>query len=79
MAEPIGPLPQPAPAHGAPQALPNVPVLSRQMQDQVMTLADELQKILDDPTLATQRSFLSEFASNASHLNRTVDQALLVR
>jgi hypothetical protein len=79
MAEPISPLPQPTPAHPVPKALPNVPALSKQMQDQVMTLADQLQKVLDDPSLATQRSFLNEFASNVSHLNRTVDQALLVR
>jgi hypothetical protein len=80
MAEPIGPLPQPVPSQPMlPKAVPNVPVLSKQMQDQVLTLADHFQKVLDDPTLAMQRSFLNEFANNASDLNRTVDQALLVR
>ncbi len=79
MAEPVRPFPQPTPAHPVPKALPNVPALSKQMQDQVLTLASQLQKILDDPTLTTQQTFLNGFASNTSHLNRTVDQALLVR
>ncbi len=73
MTEPIRPLSQPAP-----QQSPNIPVLSRQMQAQVMTLADHLQKVMADPSLATESGFLNEFASNASHLNHTVDQAILV-
>jgi hypothetical protein len=79
MAEPIGPLPQPTPLYPGPKAPPNVVALSKQMHDQALKLADQLQKVLEDPTLAAQQSFLKEFASNASHLNRTVDQALLVR
>lgn len=79
MAEPIRSVPQPTPAYPSPKAPPNVPALSKQMQDQVLKLADHLQKVLDDPTLASQQSFLKEFAYNVSHLNRTIDQALLVR
>jgi len=79
MAESISPIPQPPPSHPALRSAPNVPALSKQMRDQVLNLADHLQKIMDDPTLATQQSFLNEFASNASNLDRTVDQAILVR
>lgn len=75
MVEPIGPIPYQAMS----KETPNVPALSQQMQDQVLTLADHLQKVFEDPTLTTQRSFLNEFASNVSNLNRTVDQAFLVR
>ena len=74
MSEPISPISQPTP-----QQSPNIPALSRQMQSQVMALADHLQKVMEDPSLATQSSFLNEFASNASHLNHTVEQAILVR
>jgi hypothetical protein len=79
MAEPISPIPQPFPSHPMPEAYANVPALSQQMRNQVSALADHLQKILDDPTLATQQTFLNEFVNNVSRLNRTVDQALLVR
>jgi hypothetical protein len=78
MVEPIGPLPHPTPLFG-PKAPSNVVALSKQMHDQALKLADQLQKVLEDPTLASQQPFLKEFASNVSHLNRTVDQALLVR
>lgn len=78
MAESVGPLPPPSP-QPVPGGSPNVPVLSKQMQDQVLTMADHLQKVLDDPSLSTQQSFLNEFVSNASNLNRTVDQAVQIR
>jgi hypothetical protein len=79
MAEPIGPLPEPFPSQLMPKVVPNVSALSKQMQDQVLTLADHLQKVLDDPAVATQRSFLNEFVSNVANLSRTVDQAISVR
>ena len=79
MAESISPIPQPPPAHPTQSSAPNVPALSKQMRDQVLTLADHLQKIMDDPTLASEHSFLNEFASNVSNLDRTVDQSMLLR
>jgi hypothetical protein len=79
MAEPIRSIPEPTPTHFEPKTAPNVPALSKQMYDQVLTLADQLQKILDDSTLVKQQSFLNEVASNTARLNQTVDQALLVR
>jgi hypothetical protein len=78
MAEPVGPLSQPLQPQQTSQIL-NVPALSRQMQDQVLTLADHLQKVKDDPTLSTHQPFLNEFVDNASHLSQTVNQAILVR
>lgn len=79
MPEPIAPLPPQPPSHPGLNVTSNVPALSKQMQDQVLGLADHLQKIMDDPTLATQQSFLNAFASNASNLCQTVDQAIRVR
>jgi hypothetical protein len=75
MTEPIGSPSQLPP----PQQTPSVITVSQQMQDQVIALADHLQKILADPTLASQSSFLSAFANNVSNLNQTTHQALLLR
>ncbi len=79
MAESIGPLSQPLPPEQKGGAVPNVPLLSKQMQEQVLSLADQLQKVLEDPTLATQKTFLDEFAHHGTHLNQIVDQAILLR
>jgi hypothetical protein len=57
----------------------NVPLLSKQMQSQASTLADQLQKIVVDPSLSTQESFLHEFTENGNQLNQTVEQAILMR
>lgn len=78
MSEPIkGPSPiplEPTAANGQ-----NVPLLSKQMQSQVLEFADHLQKILQDPSLSTQVPFLQEFLANANHLNQTVEQAIHLR
>lgn len=79
MSHPIGPHTPPPSPHPHPGSVPNVTALSQEMQKQVLTLADQLQKVLDDPSLTTQKTFLSEFAHNATTLNQTVEQALLVR
>lgn len=78
MSEPIGP------SYGSPlqhtsSGIPNVPVLSKQMQSQTMALAEQLQKILDDPSLSTQQSFLNEVTANGTQLSHTVEQAILIR
>lgn len=57
----------------------NVPLLSKQMQSQVSGLAELLQKVLDDPSLSTEGSFLQKFTENVNQLNKTVEQAALVR
>jgi len=57
----------------------NVPLLSKQMQAQVLEFADHLQKIMVDPSLSAQEPFLQEFLANATHLNQTVEQAILLR
>jgi hypothetical protein len=69
MTEPIGPIFQPSPSL---QGGSNAPALSRQMKEQVLMVADHLQKLKDDQSLASDPTFLSEFASNASKLNQTV-------
>jgi hypothetical protein len=79
VAEPVGPIPEPLPAQQTLKLVPNVPILSKQMHDQVLILADQLQRLLDDPSLAAQQQFLSEFIKNTSSLNQTVDQAILLR
>ena len=58
---------------------PNVPLLSGQMQTQVLEFADHLQKILQDPSLSAQASFLEAFRANVTHLNQTVEQAIRLR
>jgi hypothetical protein len=58
---------------------PNVPVLSKQMQTQVLEFADHLQKILQDPSLSAQAPFLEEFRANVTQLNQTVEQAARLR
>jgi hypothetical protein len=75
----ISPLPQPFSPEPMPKGVPNVHLLANQMQDGVLTLADQLQKILEDPTLAAQKTFLDEFAHNSTALSQTVDQAILLR
>ncbi len=77
MSHPIGPLtPPPHPPSGAET---NVPLLSKQMQEQVLAMADQLQKVLDDPSLTGQKSFLDDFAKNAAKLQQTVEQAMKVK
>jgi len=76
MAEPIRPASQ---SLSSPQATANVPLLSKQMREEVTAMADQLQRLVNDPSLATQPSFLDEFAKNATQLNRTVDQAIQAR
>lgn len=70
MSEPVGP-PSPLPP---PQA-PNLPELAHQLHTQTITLADQLQQILNDPTLTTQSDFLQQIAGNATQLNQTVTHA----
>lgn len=77
MSHPIGPLTPPP--HGMPEAEANVPLLSKQMQSQVLAMAEQLQKILDDPSLADQKTFLNDFVHNANQLHQTVEQALRLR
>lgn len=69
MAEPIGPIFQPIPSL---QGEPNVPVLSKQMKEQVLMMADHLQKLKEDQSLAFNPFFLGEFVNNALKLNQTV-------
>lgn len=57
----------------------NVPLLSKQMQEKALELASQLRKILDDPSLSSQTSFLQEFSANAKGLNQVVEQAQLLR
>lgn len=77
MSHPIGPLTPPPSSQ--PSDTPDVPLLSKQMQDQVLAMADQLQKVLDDPSLADQKTFLNDFVHNANQLNQTVEQALRLR
>jgi hypothetical protein len=77
MSDAIGPsLP---PSQPAPAATTNVPVLAKQMQTQVLTMADHLQKILEDPSLSEQPTFLQKMSEDGSHLNQTVEQATQMR
>lgn len=76
MPEPIGPISQPFTPM---QAGADVPVLAKQMKEQVTSMADQLQKLMEDPSLASHSSFLDEFVKNASKLNQTVDQANTLR
>ena len=78
MSEPIKG-PSPIPLEHAATSSPNVPLLSGQMQAQVLEFADHLQKILQDPSLSAQASFLEEFRVNVNHLNQTVEQAMRLR
>lgn len=57
----------------------NVPALSQQMQTQTATLADQLQKVTEDPSLSEDPSFLERLAKNTDQLNKTVEQANLIR
>lgn len=57
----------------------NIPLLSKQIQSQALALAGHLQKILDNPSLASQESFLKDFKECGNQLNQTVQQAVLVR
>jgi len=67
----------PLPSH-APHTQ-DVPLLCKQMQSQTTTLADQLKQLQNDPSLATQESFLREVAKNGEHLNSTVEKSILVR
>jgi hypothetical protein len=78
MVEPTNPIPPSIPTQSVSKTL-NIPLLSKQMQDEVLTLADHLKKISEDPTLTNQHSFLSKFANNVSNLNQTVNQALTLK
>jgi hypothetical protein len=57
----------------------NVPALAKDMQAQTATLLDHLQKVLEDPTLSDQSSFLQIVADNVAQLNRTVEEAIKLR
>jgi hypothetical protein len=76
MTEPMDPSSH---AHMPPPAALNVPLLAKQMQEQTLTLAGQLQKILEDPSLSAQETFLREVTTNGSQLNKTVEQSLLIR
>ncbi len=79
MSEPIsGPL-SPTPIEPTAVLGQNVPLLSKEMQTRVLQFADHLQKILVDPSLSAQLPFLQEFLANATQLNKTVEQAILLR
>jgi hypothetical protein len=60
-------------------ATTNVPLLAKKMQNQVQNLAENLQKIVDDPSLTEQSTFLQKMSEDVSHLNLTVGQAIKLR
>lgn len=70
MSEPVGPSSPLPPAQS-----PNLPELAHQLQTQTIALADELQKILNDPTLTTQSDFLQQIATTTTQLNQSVTHA----
>lgn len=78
MTEPIGSSYKPS-LHPSSIESQNIPRLSMQIQFQVLTLARQLQKILEDPSLSAQKTFLQELSTNVLGLNQTVEQANLVR
>lgn len=49
------------------------------MQEQAMNLAEQLQKILEDPSISAQETFLRAFADNGILLSHTVEQSQTVR
>ncbi len=57
----------------------NIPLLSKQIKKEALALADQLQKILENPSLSSQESFLKDFNECGNQLNKTVEQAVLVR
>lgn len=78
MSEPISG-PSPVPFEPSAMRAQNVPLLSKEMQKQVEQFTDHLRKILVDPSLSAQLPFLQEFLANANQLNKTVEQAILLR
>ncbi len=70
MSEPIGPS-APLP----PPSAPNLAELAHQIHAQALTLADQLQQVLNDPTLTTQPDFLQQIAETATQLNQSVTHA----
>ena len=78
MTDAIGPsynLPPPS----APAATTDVPALAKQMQTHVAVLSDSLQKVLEDPSLSEQPSFLQKMSEDVFHLNQAVEQAIKMR
>lgn len=78
MADAIGPSYPLTPSQAA-STTANVPLIAKQMQVQVLTMAENLQKILDDPSLSEQPSFLKKIADDTAHLNQAVEQAVKLR
>jgi hypothetical protein len=78
MTDPIGPSHAHSSSHIHP-ASTDVPVLAKQMQNLSLRMADHLQKILDDPSLTEQSSFLQKMAEDIAKLNATVEQAIKLR
>ena len=78
MSDAIGPSSHLPPPQTSP-ATANVPALVQQMQEQVLAVAENLQKILEDPSITEQPTFLQKMTNDASHLNRTVEQAINLR
>lgn len=77
MSDAVGPS-QPLPPQSTP-ATANVPALVQQMQNQVLAIAENLRKILEDPSITAQPSFLQKMTDDGSHLNLTVEQAIKLR
>ncbi len=78
MSEPIR-SPYKPPLHSSNAESQDIPRLSKQIRTQVLTLAQHLQKVLEDPSLSAQKTFLQELSTNVLGLNQTVEQANLVR
>lgn len=75
MSEPVGsslPLP-------SPQTAFDIPLIAQQLQEKISALSNTLEKVMTDPSLATQSSFLTTFANQTNQLNQVVEQSLKVR
>lgn len=78
MSDAVGPSHHLPPPQSTP-ATANVPALVKQMQEQVLAIAENLQKILEDPSITEQPSFLQKMTDDGSRLNTTVEQAIKLR
>lgn len=54
----------------------DIPTLAKQLQTHIAALAENLQKILEDPTLSEQSSFLQKMSADGLHLHQDVEQAI---
>ncbi len=76
MVDPIGRISHPLHSQKAGH---DVPALAKHMKEQVLTMAEQLQKLMDDPSLASHAPFLDKFVKNASKLNETIDESITLR